>query len=199
MVDDVLLKAVSGISNVILAHGGSDINLDFADVKTVMGHRGLALMGIGESKGNSAAYDAAQQAIQSPLLDNLSINGAMGVLVHFYIHPDYPLSGISEAMAIIEDNADEDAHIMFGTTTDESMATDEVKLTIIATGFEDQTIFEATKPTQSEVKIEEVEVKKETPKPMGIERYKNSTSDILKEYQDRDKDDIYSIPSVLRK
>jgi cell division protein FtsZ len=200
MVDDVLLKAVSGISNVILAHGGSDINLDFADVKTVMGHRGLALMGIGESKGNSAAYDAAQQAIQSPLLDNLSINGAMGVLVHFYIHPDYPLSGISEAMAIIEDNADEDAHIMFGTTTDESMATDEVKLTIIATGFEDQTIFEATKPTQSEVKIEEVEVKKETPKPMGgIERHKkNSTSDILEELQ-KDKDDIYSTPSILRK
>jgi len=90
LVDNVLAQAVSGISNVILSHGANDINLDFADVKTVMSHRGLALMGVGESQGNSAAYDAAKTAIESPLLDNLSIDGAMGILVHFHIHPDYP-------------------------------------------------------------------------------------------------------------
>jgi len=137
LVDNVLSQAVGGISNVILSHGANDINLDFADVKTVMSHRGLALMGVGESKGNSAAYDAAKTAIESPLLDNLSIDGAMGILVHFHIHPDYPLAEISEAMDIVEENADEDANIIFGTTTSEDIPLDEVKLTIIATGFED--------------------------------------------------------------
>ncbi len=146
LVDNVLSQAVGGISNVILSHGANDINLDFADVKTVMSHRGLALMGVGESQGNSAAYDAAKTAIESPLLDNLSIDGAMGILVHFHIHPDYPLVEISEAMDIVEENADEDANIIFGTTTSENIPLDEVKLTIIATGFEDPSDFEVAKP-----------------------------------------------------
>ena len=146
LVDNVLSQAVGGISNVILSHGANDINLDFADVKTVMSHKGLALMGVGESQGNSAAYDAAKTAIESPLLDNLSIDGAMGILVHFHIHPDYPLVEISEAMDIVEENADEDANIIFGTTTSEDIPIDEVKLTIIATGFEDPSDFEVTKP-----------------------------------------------------
>jgi len=144
LVDNVLAQAVSGISNVILSHGANDINLDFADVKTVMSHRGLALMGVGESTGNSAAYDAAKTAIESPLLDNLSIDGAMGILVHFHIHPDYPLAEISEAMDIVEENADEDANIIFGTTTSEDIPIDEVKLTIIATGFEDPSDIESS-------------------------------------------------------
>ena len=158
LVDNVLSQAVGGISNVILSHGANDINLDFADVKTVMGHRGLALMGVGESQGNSAAYDAAKTAIESPLLDNLSIDGAMGILVHFHIHPDYPLAEISEAMDIVEENADEDANIIFGTTTSEEIPLDQVKLTIIATGFEDPADFESL------TKEEKVEVPENTPK-----------------------------------
>jgi len=154
LVDNVLSQAVSGISNVILSHGANDINLDFADVKTVMSHRGLALMGVGESQGNSAAYDAAKTAIESPLLDNLSIDGAMGILVHFHIHPDYPLTEISEAMDIVEENADEDANIIFGTTTSEDIPLDHVKLTIIATGFED--------PSDLENQIQPEEKKKAT-------------------------------------
>jgi len=151
LVDNVLSQAVGGISNVILSHGANDINLDFADVKTVMSHRGLALMGVGESNGNSAAYDAAKTAIESPLLDNLSIDGAMGILVHFHIHPDYPLAEISEAMDIVEENADEDANIIFGTTTSENIPLDQVKLTIIATGFEDPNEYEnLNKPESSE-------------------------------------------------
>ena len=137
LVDDVLSQAVAGISNVILSHGPNDINLDFADVKTVMSHRGLALMGSGKSEGANAAYDAAKAAIDSPLLDNISINGAMGVLVHFHIHPDYPILQISEAMETIEDHAHEDANVIFGTTTNSNMAVDEVKITIVATGFDD--------------------------------------------------------------
>jgi len=137
LVDDVLCQAVSGISNVILSHGPNDINLDFADVKTVMSHRGLALMGSGSSTGANAAYDAAKAAIDSPLLDNISINGAKGVLVHFHIHPDYPILQISEAMDIIEEHADEDASVIFGTTTSTDVEIDQVKITIVATGFEE--------------------------------------------------------------
>ena len=138
MVDDILAQAVGGISKVILSHGENDINLDFADVKTVMSHRGLALMGAGYSVGTNAAYDAAKAAIESPLLDNISIDGAMGVLVHFDIHPDYPIMEIGEAMNIVEESADEDASVIFGTTTNENMEIDEVKITIVATGFEDK-------------------------------------------------------------
>ncbi len=137
LVDDVLSQAVGGISNVILSHGPNDINLDFADVRTVMSHRGLALMGAGRSTGTNAAHDAAKTALESPLLDNISISGAMGVLVHFHIHPEYPILEISKAMEIIEEHADEDASVIFGTTTNPNMEEDEVRITIVATGFED--------------------------------------------------------------
>jgi len=136
IVDDVLARAVEGISGVILSYGENDINLDFADVKTVMSHRGLALMGVGEAAGENSAYEAIKSAIESPLLDNVSINGAMGVLVHFTIHPDYPLVDIGDAMEVVYESADEDAHVIFGTTTDDRMAPDQVKITLIATGFE---------------------------------------------------------------
>lgn len=145
MVDDILAQAVGGISKVILSHGENDINLDFADVKTVMSHRGLALMGAGYATGTNAAYDAAKAAIESPLLDNISIDGAMGVLVHFDVHPDYPIMEISEAMNIIEESADEDAAVIFGTTTNSNMEIDEVKITIVATGFENPA--DAAEPT----------------------------------------------------
>ena len=149
LVDDILSQAVSGISNVILSHGENDINLDFADVKTIMNHRGLALMGVGYSEGTNAAYDAAKAAIESPLLDNVSIDGAMGVLVHFDIHPDYPILEISAAMDIIEENADEDANVIFGTTTNPEMSMDEVKITIIATGFEKMDTSKPATPAQA--------------------------------------------------
>ena len=153
MVDDILAQAVGGISKVILSHGENDINLDFADVKTVMSHRGLALMGAGYSTGTNAAYDAAKAAIESPLLDNISIDGAMGVLVHFDIHPDYPIMEIGEAMNIVEESADEDASVIFGTTTNPNMEIDEVRITIVATGFEDKNAIpeptSSKKPTQT--------------------------------------------------
>lgn len=95
-------------------------------------------MGAGYSIGKNAAYDAAKSAIESPLLDNISIDGAMGVLVHFDIHPEYPIMEISEAMNIIEESADENASVIFGTTTNADMAIDEVRITIVATGFEDK-------------------------------------------------------------
>ncbi|TLD88158.1 cell division protein FtsZ [Helicobacter sp. MIT 05-5294] len=136
IVDDVLVRAVNGMSGVILSHSAGDINVDFADVKTVMHHKGMALMGIGESSGADAAKEAIKMAIESPLFDNMSINGAKGVLVHFYFNPDYPLAEISNAMEIVESNTDPEAEVIFGTTTDSSVERDKVRITIVATGFE---------------------------------------------------------------
>ncbi len=156
IVDDVLSRAVGGISGVILSYGHNDINLDFADVQTVMSHRGLALMGVGEAQGENSAYEAIKSAVESPLLDNMSITGAMGVLVHFTIHPDYPLVDIGEAMDVVYESAHEDAHVIFGTTTNENMAPDQVKITLIATGFEHENEQEEplkiVKPIQENVK-----------------------------------------------
>ncbi|MDD3465803.1 MAG: cell division protein FtsZ [Campylobacterales bacterium] len=136
IVDNVLSRAVTGISGVILKHGDNDINLDFADLKTVMSHRGTALMGVGEANGNEAAYQAMKNAIESPLFDNISISGAMGVLVHFNMHPNYPLVQIQQAMSIVYESASADADVIFGTTTDENIDMDKVVITIVATGFE---------------------------------------------------------------
>jgi len=136
IVDNVLSRAVTGISGVILKHGNNDINLDFADLKTVMSHKGTALMGVGEASGNDAAYQAMKNAIESPLFDNISISGAMGVLVHVNMHPNYPLVQIQQAMSIVYESADPDADVIFGTTTDENLDIDRVAITIVATGFE---------------------------------------------------------------
>lgn len=137
MVDDVLARAVGGMSSIILDSGDSDINLDFADVKKIMSHRGLALMGVGASEGEDAPKEAIQDAIQSPLLDDMSINGAMGVLIHFKIHPDCSLLEISEAVSLVEEAAHDNADIIFGTTTDASIENNRVEVTLIATGFEE--------------------------------------------------------------
>ena len=136
IVDSVLAQAVSGTSGVILASGDNDINLDFADLQTVMSHRGMALMGVGEHQGENAAYEAIKCAIESPLLDNMSINGAMGVLVHFNMHPDFPMMELSEAMDVVHESADEEAEVIFGTSTDDSLAIDYIRITLVATGFE---------------------------------------------------------------
>ncbi len=134
IVDTVLAEAVSGTSGVILSEG--TINVDFADFQTVMSHRGMALMGIGSHKGENAAYEAIKSAIESPLLDNMSINGALGVLVNFHMHPDYSMMSITEAMNVINDSADEDAEVIFGVSNDDTLELDEIKVTLIATGFE---------------------------------------------------------------
>ncbi|PSM51708.1 cell division protein FtsZ [Campylobacter blaseri] len=136
MVDDVLARAVNGMTSIILDSGDSDINLDFSDVKKIMSHRGLALMGAGVSEGEDAAIEAVQDAIQSPLLDDMKINGAMGILIHFRIHPSCSLLEISEAVGIVEEVADDNADIIFGTTSDDTIENNRVEVTLIATGFE---------------------------------------------------------------
>ena len=138
IVDGVLSQAVSGTSGVILSSGDNDINLDFADLQTVMSHKGMALMGVGEHEGENSAYEAIKSAIESPLLDNMSINGAMGVLVHFKVNPNFPIMEISEAMDVVHESAHDEAEVIFGTSTDEALAENYVKITIVATGFEQE-------------------------------------------------------------
>ncbi len=135
LVDDILCRAVGGMSAVVLSSGDNDINVDFADVQTIMSHRGMAILGVGEAEGNDSAVEAVKNAIESPLLDNLSINGAMGVLVHFNMHPNFPLTQIQNAMDIIYDSADDEADVIFGTTTNDKMQENQIKITIVATGF----------------------------------------------------------------
>lgn len=136
IVDNVLYQAVIGMSEVILNPGHSDINTDFADVKTIMKHRGVALMGIGKAKGENSAQRALEDAINSPLLDKVPLEGAKGILIHFNMSPEITLFAISEVMNTIHDKLEQNADIIFGTTTDKTLDKDEIKVTIIATGFE---------------------------------------------------------------
>ena len=133
--DDVLLQAVQGISNLITVPGM--INLDFADVKSVMKGMGVALMGVGSAKGENAAVKAMKAAIDSKLLEENSIKGAKGALINITGSKDMPLDEIEAAIALIQEEAHEDSNIIFGTVFDEDLE-DEVKITVIATGFENQ-------------------------------------------------------------
>ncbi len=144
--DDVLLQATHGIAGLITATGM--INVDFADVRTVMQNGGSALMGTGFGRGENRALEAAQQAITSPLLDNISIHGASGVLIHI-VGGDLTMDEVTHMAEIVHDAVGDDAEIIFGATIDPSLQ-GEVRATVIATGF-DRAIageipFAATRP-----------------------------------------------------
>jgi len=134
--DEVLFQAVRGISDLITLDG--IVNVDFADVRTVMAGMGRALMGTGCAKGEGRARLAAEQAVQSPLLDNISVHGATGVLINVVGGPDMKMKEIQEAASLIQEQAHEDANIIFGASIDENMA-DTLKVTVIATGFQHAT------------------------------------------------------------
>src|SRR5271156_5304257 len=131
--DEVLFQAVKGISDLITQNG--IVNVDFADVKTVMSHMGRALMGTGIAKGQSRARMAAEIAIASPLLDDISVEGATGVLINIVGGPDLKMREIQEAASLVQEQAHEDANIIFGASIDESLG-ENVKVTVIATGFD---------------------------------------------------------------
>jgi len=133
--DNVLKQAVKGISDLILTPGL--INLDFADVKTIMSVGGMAIMGSGSAEGEDRAIEAAQNAISSPLLEDTSIEGAKGVLINITGGQDMSLFEIDEASTLIQKKAHQDAHIIFGAVVDEKMKK-ELRVTVIATGFEDK-------------------------------------------------------------
>lgn len=132
MADGVLLQAVRGISDLIVTPGL--INLDFADVRTVMVEMGFALMGAASASGENRAVEAAQKAISSPLLEDVSIHGAKGVLINITGGLDLSLHEVNEAASMIQNEAHDDANIIFGAVIDERL-TDEIRITVIATGF----------------------------------------------------------------
>jgi cell division protein FtsZ len=135
LADDVLLNAVRGISDLITIHGL--INLDFADVRTVMNEAGVAMMGTGSGRGDSRAVDAARAAISSPLLEDLSIEGARGVLINITGGDDLTLFEVNEASTLVQEAAHEDANIIFGAVVDDKTPEGELRVTVIATGLDD--------------------------------------------------------------
>jgi cell division protein FtsZ len=133
MVDEILMNAVQGISDLITFHG--IVNVDFADVRTIMTDQGMALMGTGRARGSQRAIQAATEAVSSPLLEDVTIDGATGLLINVTGGPNMTLHEISAASSLIQEAADDDANIIFGSVIDESME-DEIKVTVIATGFD---------------------------------------------------------------
>jgi cell division protein FtsZ len=130
--DDVLLQAVRGIAELVTVHGL--INLDFADVRSIMAEMGMAMMGAARASGENRAVEAAQRAISSPLLEDVSIKGARGLLINVTGGTDMSLYEVNEAASLIQEEAHEDANIIFGAVIDEKIA-DEIHVTVIATGF----------------------------------------------------------------
>jgi cell division protein FtsZ len=139
--DDVLYQAVKGISDLIICEGL--VNVDFADVRAVMSEMGMAMMGTGESSGDNRALEAAEKAISSPLLEDISIHGARGVLINVTASPDVTLQEVNEAAELIHSEAHEDANIIWGMVIDPNLE-DKVRVTVIATGFGDKATDDTT-------------------------------------------------------
>ena len=198
MVDDVLRQGVQGISDLITTSGM--INVDFADVRTVMSEKGMALMGSGRRKGENRAVLAAQDAISSPLLDNISVEGAQGVLINITGPSDMTLLEVTEAATLIQEAAHEDANIIFGHVVDDSMG-DAVAVTVIATGF-----GEAKNETPSLELIQTPRVDREPAVDRDVPtfiRRKQETTRAVRVARvagsDLEFEDEYDVPTFLRK
>jgi cell division protein FtsZ len=160
MADDVLRQGIQGISELITVPGL--INLDFADVRTIMSEGGAALMAVGRANGDDRARKAAEEAISSQLLD-VTIDGARGILFNVTGGPQMSLFDVNEAAAIIKETAHPDVNLIFGAVIDENMG-DEIRITVIATGFE-QTRVAARRPVQAQQRAARPE-----PAPRAVQR-----------------------------
>jgi cell division protein FtsZ len=212
--DDILFQAVKGISDLIIFEGL--VNVDFADVRAVMSEMGMAMMGTGESSGENRAIEAAEKAISSPLLEDISIHGARGVLINITASPDVTLQEVNEAAELIHAEAHEEANIIWGMVIDPNLE-DKVRVTVIATGFGEKaeedttlTITQVVGAPQKEAPVvqvasasaapvsERTEIpafarKKEAPAGEVIKLKKLS---VLSSQEDEDK---FDIPTFLRK
>jgi len=148
--DEVLLQAVRGISDLITVHGL--INLDFADVRTIMSEMGMAIMGAATASGENRAEEAARRAIASPLLEDISIRGAKGVLINITGGSSLTLHEVNEAATLIQEEADEEANIIFGAVIDEALQ-DEISITVIATGFGEVEVALPREPAKPVVNV----------------------------------------------
>jgi cell division protein FtsZ len=196
--DEVLLNAVRSISDLIV--GSGHVVVDFADVKTIMCERGMAIMGIGEAEGENRAREAAQKAISSPLLEDISIHGARGVLINVTGNTDMTLNEVSEASTLIQEQAHEEAKIIWGLVYDEHMQ-DSIRITVIATGFEEQVqTDEETTDTYAHGRLfDEQNIPSFMKKKVAID-YKVDYKEIKTRSDSVDiDDDRYDIPTFLRK
>lgn len=191
MADDVLRQGVQGISDLITKAG--EINIDFADVKTIMNGQGDALMGIGIGNGENRAVDAATNAINNPLLEDARIEGAKGILVNVTGGSDFSLTEYEEVLNIITSNADDEAMIIAGSAIDELME-DEVKVTVIATGFNHEDAGDEPAPKKEESQEEFISL--ERWKQMTTGRARKQQEDLFAE--DSGPTDELGIPAVLR-
>lgn len=162
--DDVLRQAVQGISDLIITPGM--INLDFADVRTVMSGMGIALMGIGIGAGDSRAAEAARCAISNPLLEDTSIIGAKGVIINITGSSNMTMNDVKEATAIVQEAADPSANIIWGVVYDESLE-ERIKVTVIATGFERKTAPAAKIDTDKPVEVRATPIARTEARPAG--------------------------------
>jgi cell division protein FtsZ len=168
--DEVLLHATQGISDLIRVTG--EVNVDFADVRTVMACRGPALMGSGFGEGENRAMEAAQEAISSPLLDDVSIRGAQGVLINITGGMDLAIDEVTQISTIIQEEAGEDAEIIFGAVHDEALE-GKVRVTVIATGFDSEESRpepQVIRPDFRRSAAPRPEIRVETPPPPREER-----------------------------
>lgn len=202
--DDVLYQAVKGISDLIICEGL--VNVDFADVRAVMSEMGMAMMGTGEASGDNRAVEAAEKAISSPLLEDISIHGARGVLINVTASPDVTLQEVNEAAELIHSEAHEDANIIWGMVIDDKLS-DKVRVTVIATGFGDSaaaaagtTASLATKPVTATTGTPNFEgpafarKAQQTPAPSEVIKLKKLS--VLSTSEDEEK---FEIPTFLRK
>lgn len=198
--DDILYQAVKGISDLITFEGL--VNVDFADVRAVMSEMGMAMMGTGESSGENRATEAAEKAISSPLLEDISIHGARGVLINFTASPDVTLQEVNEAAELIHAEAHEDANIIWGMVIDQDLE-DRVLVTVIATGFGDRAALDDTTTVSQPIAQPMVANGANLESPAfarkqkeGSEVIKLKKLSVLSSTEDEDK---YEIPTFLRK
>ncbi len=200
--DDILYQAVKGISDLIIVEGL--VNVDFADVRAVMAEMGMAMMGTGEASGENRAVEAAEKAISSPLLEDISINGARGVLINVTASPDVTLQEVNEAAELIHQEAHEDANIIWGMVIDQNLK-DKVRVTVIATGFGDRlsdettlTLAHVNRPLSNPVTESRLEM------PSFARKGKEGPGEVVKlkklsVLSGSDDEDKYEIPTFLRK
>ncbi|RMG42418.1 MAG: cell division protein FtsZ [Candidatus Dadabacteria bacterium] len=201
--DDILYQAVKGISDLIIFEGL--VNVDFADVRAVMSEMGMAMMGTGEASGDNRAVEAAEKAISSPLLEDISIHGARGVLINITASQDVTLQEINEAAELIHAEAHDDANIIWGMVIDPD-ATDRVRVTVIATGFgdsaEDATTVSMTsvagagEGSKVDGRLEVPTFARKAKEGTGGEVIKLKKLSVLSSADD---DEKYEIPTFLRK
>jgi len=201
IVDDVLRQAVQGISDLITVPG--IVNVDFADVKAVMENTGPALMGIGRATGENRAVEAASQAVNSPLLE-LSIDGARGVLFNISGSSDLAMTEINEAASIITKSIDPNAKVIFGAAGNDNLRKGEVKITVIATGFEDDSreerdfSIEKNKAIKDNKNKEEKKEEKEKPKQKIVKQDDNFFKPKVNQIASDEEDEL-DIPAFIRR